>query len=58
MAVGEEERVGADVVKLVAIVALNSLDGHPKLHPNLSPKLGDSQKSARLELKRKRPQIM
>lgn len=39
-AVGQEECAGAEVVELAAVVALNSLNGDPKLCADISKKEG------------------
>jgi len=55
---GEEEHVGAGVVKFAAVVALNPLNGDIKLGVNISEKVRKSGESVRLETQRKCPEIM
>lgn len=52
---GEEECARAGVVKLAAIVALDTLDGAAKLGGNKGKKVSESGKRVRLKFKRKRP---
>ena len=39
-AIGEEERAGAGVIKLLAVVALNCLDGSAKLSTHIGKEIG------------------
>jgi hypothetical protein len=55
---GEEERAGARVVKLTAIIALNNLGGGAKLSTCIGKKMRQGQKGVRLQFQRKRPQEM
>jgi hypothetical protein len=55
---GEEERAGARVVELSAIVALNSLDGSAELSMCIGKKVRQGQKGVRLWFQGKRPQKM
>ena len=52
---GKEECVGARVVKLTTVVALNYLDGGAKLSGHKGKKVSDCRKSVRFQLQRKRP---
>ena len=46
---GQEERVGTGVVKLLAVVTLNFLDGGTKLSMHMSKEICESHKSFRLK---------
>jgi hypothetical protein len=52
---GEEERAGARVVKLMTVVALNCLDGGAKLGGHKSKEVRKRRKDIRFQLQRKRP---
>ena len=50
--------MGVGVAKFAAVVALNPLNGDIKLGVNISKKVRKSGESVRLEMQRKRPEIM
>ena len=54
-AVGEEERAGARVVKLVAIVALNYLDAGAELGLHIGKEICQNREHVRFEAQRQRP---
>jgi hypothetical protein len=49
-AMGEEESVGAGVIELATIVALNSLNAGTELHVYMRKKVRQSSKSVKLEV--------
>jgi hypothetical protein len=55
---GEEESAGAGVVKLVAVITLNSLDGNAKLGMHIGEEISKGGKSVRLEAEGKSPKVM
>ena len=57
-ALGEEEVIGARVVKLFPIIALDSLDGDTKLSGGIGDEVSESTESVRFKVQRKSPQIM
>jgi hypothetical protein len=56
--VGEEERAGRRIVKFMAIVTLNTLDGGAKLRANISEKVRKSGKCLGFEAKWKSPNVV
>jgi hypothetical protein len=57
-AMGEEERAGRGVIKLTAVVALDSLHGSAKLSTHVGKKVRNSGKSVGFKVKQKCPSIM
>jgi hypothetical protein len=55
---GKKESAGAGVIKLVAIVALDSLDGGAKLSVHKGEKMSEGRKSVEFKPQGEHPQIM
>ena len=54
----EEERAGARVIELFAIVALDCLHGAAELSRHIGKEMSERRESVRFQLQRKSPQVM
>jgi hypothetical protein len=57
-AAGDEERLGAGVVKLASVVTLDNLHRSSKLCGGVCDEYGKCAESVRFETQRKSPQVM